>query len=324
MPESIRILFTKFNNDIFIIVSILLGMVTMALVAYWYYNRKKFQKLRHQIPASVVKNYLDSIITNSNALKSSLFRGGGIELGEGVPSVMNVAGLPTGGAEVSSADLAQKNAEIAALRAQLGDKDKTISELEAKLSSAGSGGGGDDSGRIQELEGEVGTLNTTIEDLKKQLEEAKAAGGGGGGGSDEELQAKLAEVTKERDELKERLQEYEIIEDDLANLKKLQQENEQLKKSLEELKGGAPVEAAPAAEPEAAPEPAAEAPAEEPAAEPEPAAEAEAPAEEPAAEEAPAEAAADDAGGDVPPVSQEEGDGKSAEDLLSEFEKMLG
>jgi uncharacterized membrane-anchored protein len=39
-------------------------------------------------------------------------------------------------------------------------------------------------------------------------------------------------VTKERNGLLERLKEFEIIADDLANLKRLQQENEQLKRSL--------------------------------------------------------------------------------------------
>ena len=39
-------------------------------------------------------------------------------------------------------------------------------------------------------------------------------------------------VTKERDEIRDRLKEFEIIADDLANLKRLQQENDQLKRSL--------------------------------------------------------------------------------------------
>lgn len=47
-------------------------------------------------------------------------------------------------------------------------------------------------------------------------------------------------VTKERDEIRDRLKEFEIISDDLANLKRLQQENEQLKRSLAAAGGSAP------------------------------------------------------------------------------------
>jgi len=121
---------------------------------------------------------------------------------------------------------------------------------------------------------------------------------------------------------------YEIIEDELANLKRLQQENEQLKKSLAELQGGAPAPAA-----AAAPEPE-----EEPAPVEEPVAEEVAPAEDTSGEDlmaqmaaamndpAPAEEpAVEAAGGDEElGVPANQGQQKSAEELLSEFEKMLG
>jgi TolA-binding protein len=192
---------------------------------------------------------------------------------------------------------------------------------------AGNGGG--------VSEEEFGVVKTENESLKAQLEEANAAleaakAAGDSGGGDSELQAQVDQVTRERDELKERLMEYEIIEEDLANLKKFQQENEQLKKTIAELKGGAPAEDAPADEapaptPTPEPEPAAE---EAPAAEPEPAAEepaAEAPPEttgddNPAADDSATEAAAEE----NPEVPANEGEQKSAAELLSEFEKMLG
>lgn len=313
MPEFTRLLLTQFNSETLTIMCFALILVTAAFVAYWMYNRKRFHELRHHIPASIVKSYLDSIIQNSSSLKSSLFRGGGLEIGEGIPSVMPVADLSASGA--GGAELSQKNAEIAALRAQLGDKDKTISDLERRLSEVPTGDGGVDPGPLND---EIAQLKQTIEDLQRQLEEAKANAGGGGGG-DDALKQQLDLITKERDELKERLQEYEIIEDDLANLKKLQQENEQLKKSLAELKGGAAPEEAPAAATEEAAAAPAEAVAEEAAVEEVAAEEAAAPA----AEEAPAEEASSDPASEAPPVN-EEGEGKSAEDLLSEFEKMLG
>lgn len=332
--EFLTALTTKFTDPIITISLMVLFFVSVIIVAYWLYNRKKFRELSHQIPASVVKNYLDSIIQNSTALKSSLFRGGGLELSEGIPSVLPTAELPTGGvvSGASSEELNQKNAEISSLRSQLGEKDKTISDLEKQLAAAKEGGAeAANAEEVTILKSEVEKLQAALAGKDSEIEAAKAAAGDGGGDS-----AALDAVTKERDEFKERLSEYEIIEEDLANLKRLQQENEQLKKTIAELQGGAApapaAEAAPEPAPaeEAAPEPVVETapePVEEPAPEPaveEPAAEAP-PAEEPAAapEEAPAEPA--EAGApDELGVPENAGEQKSAEELLSEFEKMLG
>jgi len=319
----------NFTPEVLIIELAVLALVIVTFLALWLYNKKKFNNLSHQVPANVVKDYLDSIIQNSNSLKSSLFRGGGLDLGDaaGIPSVVPTAGLGSDGG-VSQAELNQKIAEINALRAELEEKNKTIKDLEDKLANAGSApaAGGDI---------DVSQYEAKIAELEAALEAAKnAAPAEGGGGGNEELEAKVSALETENQELKDRLAEYEIIEDDLANLKRLQQENEQLKKSLG---GGAPAPAEEsAAEEEAAPEPEAEAePEPEAEAEPEPEAEAEPEPEAEAEPEPEAEAAADDEapgdeGAEAAEASEEdmaasvEGEGKSPEDLLSEFEKMLG
>ena len=230
--ESIRLVLTQFTDETISISLAVLVVVFAALVAYWFYNRRKFHQLSHQIPASVVKNYLDSIIANSTALKSSLFRGGGLELGEGIPSIIPTSELPSGGVAVgdNSEELAQKNAEIANLKSLIGQKDATIAELEKMLEAARAGnGGGVSQEEFDVVKTENSSLKAQLEEANAALEAAKAAGGGGGDGA---LQAEVDQITKERDELKERLMEYEIIEEDLANLKKFQQENEQLKKTI--------------------------------------------------------------------------------------------
>ncbi|ATH06949.1 hypothetical protein BIY24_03060 [Halobacteriovorax marinus] len=311
----------QFNDETLIITLSILVLILVILIGYWHYNKRKFHQLSHQIPASVLKNYLDSIIQNSTSLKSSLFRGGGLDIGDGIPSVVPVRDLPAGNVSVSgdsSEELNQKIAEIASLTQRLADKDRQITELDNKLrdmqAASLNAGSGDSSEEIKILQDE-------IESLRAQL---AAAGTASSGGADTEgLGAELAAVTKERDELKERLMEYEIIEEDLANLKRLQQENDQLKKKIADLQADAP------AQEEAAPEPAAE---------PEP----EVAVEEPVAEEIPAEVAeseddleaqmaaaisestpsVEEAPADDVPVN--DGEQKSAEELLSEFEKMLG
>ena len=102
-----------------------------------------------------MKNYLDSIIQNSTALKSSLFRGGGIEMGEGIPSILPLNDLPKGNVSASPDELNQKNAEIASLTSRIAEKDKIISDLEAKVSAAPASTG-DSSEEVEILQSEVG------------------------------------------------------------------------------------------------------------------------------------------------------------------------
>ena len=102
MSETVRLILTKFTDETITVFSTLLLMTMAIIVAYWFYNRKKFHQLSHEIPASVVKNYLDSIIQNSAALKSSLFRGGGLDIGNGIPSVVPIHDLPAGNVSIGS------------------------------------------------------------------------------------------------------------------------------------------------------------------------------------------------------------------------------
>jgi hypothetical protein len=304
VSETLRLILTKFTDETITVFSMLLFFTMAVILIYWFYNRKKFHQLTHEIPASVVKNYLDSIIQNSTALKSSLFRGGGLDIGNGIPSVVPVGDLPSSmniSVGSGSEEANQKNAEIASLTLKLNDRNKQVAEFEKRIQelSSGSGKGG----------AESESLKKELAALQSQLAEARASGGG-----DANLQRDLQAITGERNDLRERLKEYEIIEEDLANLKRLQQENDQLKAELAALKRGAP---APAAAP-VAPAPKA--------AEPAPVIE-----EEIDLEAEMAKAIADSkpeakapAVVDIPEVPNVEGEQKSAEELLSEFEKMLG
>ena len=302
MSETLRLILTKFTDETITLFSMLLLITMAGIIAYWFYNRKKFHQLTHEIPASVVKNYLDSIIQNSNSLKSSLFRGGGLDMGNGIPSVVAVGDLPSSmniGIASGSEEVNQKNAEIASLSLKLNDRIKQITDLEKRMQELGSGKGGN---------AETDMLKKELAGLQAQLAEARAASGG-----DPNVQRELTTVTNERNDLRERLKEYEIIEEDLANLKRLQQENDQLKAELAALKRGSPqVKIAEAVIPAAVV--AAPVVAEEVDLEAEMAR---------AIEESKPEVKTmtSEVTEDVPAV---EGEQKSAEELLSEFEKMLG
>lgn len=339
MTETLKLIVTKFTDEAITITSLVLLFVLVVLVIYWLYNRRKFRKLTHQIPASVVKNYLDSIIQNSSSLKSSLFRGGGLEMGEGIPSVMPLKDLPASGVSVGNGDsesLNQKVAEVNSLKTKLSDKDRVISELEKRLEAGTSDIDGDAAEQIEIYKKELSGLQEKLKLKDDEIKSARAAvGDGTGGGDNSDLEAKLAALAKERDEMGERLAEFEIISEDLADMKRIKQENDQLKKELEAL-GGAK-QPAPAAEKEAEEEPEesvdeateAEPEVEDSDAMAEALAQAESEAEEENKEENKEEekveivednAAAPEAAG----AKEEKGEQRSAEELLSEFEKMLG
>lgn len=347
MVDTVINYMDKFGPELLVIQFGLLVILFTMFLWLWFANRRKYHNLKHAIPANVVKSYLDSIIQNSTALKSQLFRGGGMDV-DSVPSVMPLQGLMGGdNIAVSGApstalleDLNQKKALIASLESQLSSLKSSGNEFEKKLSSTQSN---------------LTSAEKKIKDLENLLAKSKesAAAGGGGGAGDDALKAELDMVSKERDEIKDRLKEFEIIADDLANLKRLQQENEQLKKSLAAQGGELP--AAPAAkeapakevdpsnilsqadvsdlledlgqskdegqsEDNKALEDFLSAPTDSDATEEVEASSEETEIEEPTAEESTEEVEASAEGGDEEKPKSD----KTPEDLLSEFEKMLG
>ncbi len=220
MFETVVNYLDKFGPELLVIQFGFLVILSTLFLWLWFSNRRKYHNLKHAIPATVVKSYLDSIIQNSTALKSQLFRGGGLEA-NGVPSVMPLSQLAGGESlGVSGApstalleELNQKRAIIASLESQLSASQASQREIEAKLAAS---------------QAALAAAEAKIRELEALLAQARAGGGGG----DAALKAELAMVTKERDDIRDRLKEFEIISDDLANLKRLQQENEQLKRSL--------------------------------------------------------------------------------------------
>jgi hypothetical protein len=228
----------KFGPEILVILFGFLVILSTLFLWLWFSNRRKYHNLKHAIPANVVKSYLDSIIQNSTSLKSQLFRGGGLDLGNtAVPSVMPLGSLMGGESlGVSGApstalleELNQKKATIAALEAQLSASQNAQREMESKL---------------HQSQSNLAAAETKIKELEALLAQVKNSAGGAGAG-DEILKSELAMVSRERDEIRDRLKEFEIIADDLANLKRLQQENEQLKRSLAAQGGGTETEAPP-------------------------------------------------------------------------------
>ena len=355
--EAILLLVTEFTEEL-LWAEIAALCIFASIYVYRYVIKRENNINPEYVPAAVVKDYLNQMRDTEASVRFQLF-------GE-------ASGAPVVAA--ASGDSAALQAELTALRTQLSTADQRIQEKENIIEELkkGNPGGGDPEEMAKakaQWDKEKTELANKVSELEEKLKSAMSAGGG-----DDAMK-------KELDDMRARLDEYEIIEDDLANLKKYQLENKELREQLEKLGGevpsgsSAPAEApaaaveapaeeaaaeAPAAEAAPAEEAAAEAPAAEaapaeeaaaeaPAAEAAPAEEAaaEAPAEEaaaeaPAAEAAPAEEAAaeapaaeaapaEEAAAEAPAVAEapaaeaEEGKEKKEgeEDLLSEFEKML-
>jgi hypothetical protein len=222
----------KFGPEILVIQFGFLVILSTIFLWLWFSNRRKFNNLKHAIPANIVKSYLDSIIQNSTSLKSQLFRGGGLDVGGAIPSVIPLQNLMGG------EGLAMSGAPSTALMEELNQKKAMIAALEAQLASAQLA--------QREFETKYANAQTSLANAEKKIKELEAllAQNRTGGGGDSALKNEIAMISKERDELRDRLKEFEIIADDLANLKRLQQENEQLKRSLG-VQTGKPVVAAP-------------------------------------------------------------------------------
>jgi hypothetical protein len=119
---------------------------------------------------------------------------------------------------------------------------RVLGEQRWLQAGTGASSGEVDSGRAQALEQEVLEKDRTIAELNKQLTQGGGSGGGDGG-DDSDLLSKIQE-------LEARLLEYEIIEDDIADLSLYKTENEKLKNELARLKGQLGGGAAPEPQPE--------------------------------------------------------------------------
>ena len=125
--------------------------------------------------------------------------------------------------------------------------------------NASASGDGASPEALQELEKEVLAKDRTIADLNKQL--TQSGGTAGESTLSPSSPAEQDELMNRISELEGRLEEYEIIEDDIADLSLYKAENDKLKEELQRLKASAGVAGPIAAETDSAVE---EAPAAEP------------------------------------------------------------
>jgi hypothetical protein len=198
-------IFSRFTPEALLFEALAIFVLCGSYAAFWVLRKRKLGAIDQAVPVGVVKTYLNELIVDAEQLRTQLFgllRSAGISVE--MPAGQATAGAPAT-ATVTTADpaLLQK-----------------VSQLEA---------------RMAEQAQMMNALLLEKQQIEKDLAQARSAkseapaGGGGDAAVVNELQGKIQN-------LEGKLAEYSVIEDDLANLKRLQQENAQLKAAL---KGGA-------------------------------------------------------------------------------------
>jgi hypothetical protein len=216
-------LFSRFSSEALLFEALVIFTLLAVYAAFFVLRKRRFGSVKTQIPAGVVKAYLNELIGDAESLRAQLF---GLLYSAGVPA-----------------------AELAHLR-NMGGTGSGIS-AGAMLQATQTGGG--DPAAVQALEAKLAAQAKQIETflaekmrVEKELEEARTKG-------DSTSSQTSNEMNKLQDKiglLEGKLAEYSVIEDDLANLKRLQQENTSLKAQLGGKPAGGSV-AGPAAAPPA-------------------------------------------------------------------------
>jgi hypothetical protein len=202
-------LFSQFTEEALVFEGLAISLIVAGYAAFWILRKRRFGAAKEQIPSGVVKVYLSQLINEAQLIRSQLF--GLLQDGEALPEGMTlpknlVTAAPTASAASdasasSAANSAERSEQLEALQKKLDAQAKNTEKL----------------------------LNEKSQ-LESQLEALKAGGAGSGASADA---GEVDDLKKKIKELEERLEEYSVIEDDLANLKRLQQENAELKARLE-------------------------------------------------------------------------------------------
>jgi hypothetical protein len=198
--------FSRFTPEALLFEALIISLLCASYAAFWVLRKRKLGVLRNmgaEAPAGVVKAVLTELIFDAEQLHAQLF---GLIAGHEATAagatyrshamIRPLTGAPSPSAAALAADPDVMN-KIAALEAKMIEQTKATEAVLADKTR-----------------------------LEKELAALKAGHpGAAAGGETGKLQEKMQI-------LEAKLAEYSVIEDDLANLKRLQQENAQLKAQL--------------------------------------------------------------------------------------------
>ena len=212
-------IFSRFTQEALLFEALAIFTLCAGYAAFWVLRKRKLGVLRNTgiaAPANVVKGVLNELIFDAEQLRTQLF---GLLAGDEAAAAghgafrtaaLSAISLPS--SEGLAAAAPELTLKLAALESKMSEQAKAAESLLADKAK-----------------------------MELELKEARANKGTGAPAGD---QSKLQEKINE---LEGRLAEYSVIEDDLANLKRLQQENAKLKAQLAGQGGAAASPAAAAA-----------------------------------------------------------------------------
>jgi predicted nucleic acid-binding Zn-ribbon protein len=246
-------IFSKFTNEALLLEGLGICILCAAYAAFWVLRKRRMGVIQTAVPSGVVKTYLNELIFDAEQLRAQLFgllAASGIQISERTRYVhVEHAPLTESHQEKHATPVTTPASSVVVDP----DLQKKIQALESKMAE-----------QTKSMDSILNEKNR----IEKELLEARKTS------PTASADPESAQLKDKIQTLESRLAEYSVIEDDLANLKRLQQENAQLRETLAAL--GKPVsKAAPAVTKEAsAPAPA-----------PTPAAKETPPPSEPAAEQ---------------------------------------
>jgi hypothetical protein len=231
-------LFSKFSSEVLLFEALLLCAGIAAYSAWVILKKRREILAEEQIPGSVVKVYLSELISEAEQMRGQLY---GLLKASGV-SIEMPTGVAAPTVRVTTAPTTPTAAGATAGAPDPATLEKVL-VLENKMR--------EQTQAMELLVSEKTRIERELVAAKTSRPQAAAAPGAADNS---------AELKQRIQVLEAKLEEYSVIEDDLANLKRLQQENAQLRAQV-----GQPGAAAPAPAPSPAPAAAAAKPAPAPA-----------------------------------------------------------
>ncbi|MBS1960021.1 MAG: hypothetical protein JST80_11145 [Bdellovibrionales bacterium] len=236
--------YSKFTEEFLLLGGAGIFTLLSAYCYHWVIKRRRLGAARSQVPSGVVKAYLNQLINEAQFVRTQLF---GLLGNEAIDpnKIQNLFALR--GAEAGVAPAADGSVPFNVTS-------ETVSTGASFSGAPGGGVPGDLFERLKALEGQLVQKETLVvninvektrllEEIENLKQNQKALQ------NSNAMSAGQDELLKKIKNLEERLEEYALFEDDLANLKRLQQENNTLKKRLEDNGMNATVIPASAAEP---------------------------------------------------------------------------
>jgi hypothetical protein len=203
-------IYSKFTEELLLLGGAIVFALLSAYCYYWVIRKRRLGAARNEIPATVVKAYLGQLINEAQFVRTQLFgiaqANADLQSGSGPHSfdgpAANIASVTAAfDSGTIPGDLSDR---LKALQSQLAEKESLVVNINVEKTKL-----------LEEVE--------NLRQNQKAIQGAAAAGGN------------TEDLLRQIKTLQDRLEEYSLFEEDLANLKRLQQENSNLKKRIEEI-----------------------------------------------------------------------------------------